>query len=54
MEQALLESEKRYRNLIKSLQEGLFVIQNGKFVFLNNSIVDIVGYTVEELTGRSF
>jgi PAS domain S-box-containing protein len=54
MEQALQESEKRYRTLIQSLQEGLFVIQEGKFVFLNDSIVDIVGYTVEELTGRSF
>lgn len=54
MEKALQESELRYRTLIQSLQEGLFVIQDGKFVFLNNAIVDIVGYSVEELTGESF
>lgn len=54
MEHALQESEKRYRTLIQSLQEGLFVIQEGKFVFLNDAIVDIVGYSVDELIGQSF
>jgi PAS domain S-box-containing protein len=54
MEESLRESEIRYRTLIHSLQEGLFVIQNGNFVFLNKAIVEIVGYTVEELTGQYF
>lgn len=54
METALRHSEENYRKLIQSLQEGLFVIQNGKFTFLNESVVKIVGYSVEELQGRSF
>jgi PAS domain S-box-containing protein len=40
--------------MIQSLQEGLFVVQDEKFVFVNEAIVDILGYTVEEMTGKSF
>lgn len=54
MEKALRKSEERYKKLIGSLQEGLFVIQDGKFTFLNDAIVKIVGYTVEELYGKDF
>jgi PAS domain S-box-containing protein len=54
MELALRKSEERYKKLIGSLQEGLFVIQEGKFTFLNDAIVKIVGYTVDELFGKEF
>lgn len=54
MEEALRNSEERYRRLIQSLQEGLFVIQEEKFIFVNEAIVNILGYTVDEMLGRSF
>lgn len=53
-ESALIRSEERYKKLISSLQEGLFVIQNQKFVFLNDAIVKIVGYQIEELLNKEF
>ncbi|MGE5480176.1 MAG: PAS domain S-box protein [Chloroflexota bacterium] len=53
-QQALARSEERYRKMIASLQEGLYVIRDGKFAFLNDAIVQIVGYQVEELVGKSF
>jgi|GEM_PF-953806 len=54
MEDALRKSEDRFRRMIQSLQEGLFVVQDEKFIFVNEAIVDILGYTVEEMTGRLF
>lgn len=54
MEEALRKSEEHYRQVIQSLQEGLFVLQDEKFLFVNDAIVDILGYTVEEMTGRHF
>jgi len=54
MEETLRKSEEHYRHVIQSLQEGLFVLQDEKFVFVNDAIVDILGYTVEEMTGKHF
>lgn len=54
MEEALRKSEEHYRHVIQSLQEGLFVLQDEKFRFVNDAIVHILGYTVEEMTGQHF
>ena len=54
MEEALRKSEEHYRHVIQSLQEGLFVLQDEKFLFVNDAIVNILGYTVEEMTGKHF
>jgi PAS domain S-box-containing protein len=54
MEEALRKSEEHYRLVIQSLQEGLFVVQDEKFIFVNDSIVNILGYTVDEITGKHF
>lgn len=54
MEDALRKSEERFRRMIQSLQEGLFVVQDEKFIFVNEAIVDILGYTVDEMTGKHF
>jgi PAS domain S-box-containing protein len=54
MEEVLRKSEEHYRQVIQSLQEGLFVLQDEKFRFVNDAIVDILGYTVEEMTGKHF
>lgn len=54
MEESLRKSEEHYRRVIQSLQEGLFVLQDEKFIFVNDSIVNILGFTVEEMTGKHF
>lgn len=54
MEETLRKSEEHYRRVIQSLQEGLFVLQNERFIFVNQSIVNVLGYTVEEMTGQHF
>ncbi len=48
------ESEKKYRTLVENLQEGLFVIRDGKFVYLNDAVTAIVGYETGELLGADF
>jgi len=54
MEEALRKSEEHYRQVIQSLQEGLFVLQDDKFIFVNDAIVNILGYSVQEMTGKTF
>ncbi len=54
MEEALRQSEEHYRQVIQSLQEGLFVLQDEKFIFVNDAIVNILGYTVGEMKGKHF
>jgi PAS domain S-box-containing protein len=54
MEETLRRSEEHYRQVIQSLQEGLFVLQDERFVFVNDAIVDILGYTVDEMKGQHF
>jgi PAS domain S-box-containing protein len=54
MEEALRNSEQHYRQVIQSLQEGLFVLQDEKFLFVNDAIVNILGYTVDEMKGKHF
>jgi two-component system, cell cycle sensor histidine kinase and response regulator CckA len=54
MEEALRESEEKYRILFENAGEGIFVIQDGNLVFLNPVTSQIIGYSCEELLGRSF
>lgn len=47
------ESEQNYRTLLQTIQDGVFVIQNKKFVFVNNAFLSITERTKEELIGLS-
>ncbi|MHA2232046.1 MAG: PAS domain S-box protein [Candidatus Hodarchaeales archaeon] len=52
-ERALRESEAKYRQLIESLQEGIWVIDaDAHTTFVNNRIAELLGYTTEEMRGR--
>jgi PAS domain S-box-containing protein len=52
-EDALRKSEEKYRNLIESLQEGVWVIdEHDNTTFVNVPMADMLGYTVEEMAGR--
>jgi PAS domain S-box-containing protein len=53
-EEALRESEKRFRMLIETMQEGLGVLdENGTITYINNRICEMSGYSKEELIGRA-
>jgi PAS domain S-box-containing protein len=51
-EEALRESEERYKGLVESSFAGVYVVQNGRFVFLNENAAAFTGYRPEELVGR--
>jgi PAS domain S-box-containing protein len=48
-EAELLQSEQRFRTMAENIQEGLIIVENGKFVFANRRISAITGYSLEEL-----
>ncbi|MBM4270544.1 MAG: PAS domain S-box protein [Deltaproteobacteria bacterium] len=51
LEKALQESEELYRVLTEKSIAGVYVVQDGKFQFLNNNAIVYTGYTIEELIG---
>jgi len=42
------------RVLVEHLQDGIFVIEDEKFSYVNQRLVDMYGYPVDELIGRPF
>lgn len=53
-EDALRESEEKYRRLFENASEAIFVAQNGRLVFLNPMTAVMTGYSAEELMTRPF
>ncbi|VVB86143.1 Methyl sulfide methyltransferase-associated sensor [uncultured archaeon] len=53
-EEALQQSEEKYRTLIENIQDGVFLIQDGKIEFANEAFARMCGYTVEEVIGKDF
>ncbi|NJD51416.1 MAG: PAS domain S-box protein [Candidatus Methanoperedens sp.] len=54
VEEALQQSEEKYRTLIDNIQDGVFIIQDAKIQFANESFARIAGYTVDEVIGKDF
>lgn len=53
-EESLRTSEKKYRNLVATMNEGLGVLdRNGLVVFMNQRACEMLGYELEELIGKS-
>ncbi len=51
---ALRESEGRYRQIIETAQEGIWTIDaENNTVFVNQKMADMLGYTVDEMAGKS-
>ncbi len=51
-EEALQESEAKYRNVIENFIVGFYVIQNNVFRFVNRRFCEISGYSYEELVDK--
>ncbi|MGQ9653782.1 MAG: PAS domain S-box protein, partial [Thermodesulfobacteriota bacterium] len=49
VEQALRESEEKYRTLVENSIQAVLVIQDFRIVYANKRCEEILGYTVEEL-----
>ncbi|NOX90556.1 MAG: PAS domain S-box protein [Calditrichaeota bacterium] len=55
VEEALAESEKRYRTIVETSHDGILIVdENYKFVYVNDQFCKIVGYSEKELIGRDF
>ena len=54
-QQALQASEERYRTIVESIQDGYYEIDlTGKHIFANTAVVNIFGYSLDELLGMSY
>jgi PAS domain S-box-containing protein/putative nucleotidyltransferase with HDIG domain len=54
MEEALQQSEEKYRTIIENIQDGYFEVDlAGTFTFFNESLREIHGYPKEELMGMN-
>ncbi|MDD5343459.1 MAG: PAS domain S-box protein [Smithella sp.] len=54
MEQALFQSEEKYRNILENIEDGYYEVDlAGNFTFFNGSLCRIFGYSPEEMTGMN-
>ena len=53
-EEALQESENRYRSVVENAGEGIVISQDGILKFINPHFIDITGYSEEEFKSRPF
>jgi len=52
-ESALRESENKFRSISEGIADGIAIVQEGKFVWLNHSFCDILGYNhYKDLLGQ--
>ena len=53
-EEAMKQSEEKYRMLIDNIQDGVFIIQDNKIQFANEAFARVAGFTVQEVIGKEF
>ena len=52
-ENALAENEKKYRQLVETLNEGIWAIdKDSNTTFVNPRMAEMLGYTIEEMIGK--
>lgn len=54
VEEELRRSEEKYKTLTTSSLTGIFIHQDGRFVFVNDRFAKLHGYTPEELLGMEY
>jgi PAS domain S-box-containing protein len=53
-EATLRESEAKYRRIVETSQEGIWLIDgNDKTIFINQRMSEMLGYSIEEILGQS-
>jgi PAS domain S-box-containing protein len=53
-QEAVQESEEKYRTLVENANEAILVVQDGEFKFANRRTWELTGYSEEELLSRPF
>ena len=53
-DEAIRQSEAKYATLVQQSNDGIIIIQNGLMVFVNRMMVDLTGYSLEEVIGKPF
>ncbi|MCH7764722.1 MAG: PAS domain S-box protein, partial [Candidatus Marinimicrobia bacterium] len=53
-EDALQRSEKKFRGVIEQSNDGIYVLQEDRFVFINPRYTEITGYKLEEINSKDF
>lgn len=51
-EAALRTSEAKYRALVEHVQDGVFLMSDGTYQYVNDAFANMLGYTADELVGR--
>lgn len=51
-EEALRQSEERFRSLAESSLTGIYLIQDGRFAYVNQALATLFGHEVDEIVGR--
>lgn len=52
IELKMREAEEKFRNLVEKSLVGVYIIQDGRFAYVNPKLTEIYGYTQEEITGQ--
>lgn len=53
-EEALKESEEKYRALVDNVQSGIHIAQDGISVYANEILANMLGYEIDEIVGSPF
>ncbi|WP_324282845.1 PAS domain S-box protein [Cyanobacterium aponinum UTEX 3221] len=54
-EKALKQSESRYRKIVETANEGIWILnKKGITTFVNQTLADMLGYSIENIWGKSF
>ncbi len=53
-ETALKQSEEKYRTLIDNIQDGVFLVKDGRIEFSNEAFARMLGYSVSDIVGLKF
>jgi PAS domain S-box-containing protein len=53
-QEVLKESEEKYRTLVDNIQDGVILIEKNRFLFVNEAMARMIGYTVADLIGMEF
>ncbi len=54
VQQEIVESERKYKTLIESANDSIFIVQNGLIQYVNRELIRISGYKEKELIGQRF